>query len=65
MHIDYIKKAEGDFEERTCVTVRFGGAHTNAAELLIEKGFASVLRHRRDDEDRSSEIDKLVVAEQT
>ena len=33
--------------------------------MLIEKGFASVLRHRRDDEERSPDLDKLVVAEQT
>ncbi|KAL7409726.1 transcription factor [Mrakia frigida] len=63
--VDYIKPAEGDFDARTCVTVRRGGAHSNVAEVLIEKGFASVLRHRRDDEERSPDLDKLVVAEQT
>jgi len=39
--------------------------NSNVAEVLIEKGFASVLRHRRDDEERSPDLDKLVVAEQT
>jgi staphylococcal nuclease domain-containing protein 1 len=34
------------------------------AEQLIEKGLASVLRHRRDDEDRSADFEKLVLAEQ-
>jgi hypothetical protein len=38
---------------------------SNAAEQLIEKGLASVVRHRRDDEDRSPDYDKLMAAEQT
>lgn len=37
----------------------------NIAEQLIEKGLATALRHRRDDESRSSEYDKLMAAEQT
>jgi hypothetical protein len=36
----------------------------NIAELLVDKGLASVVRHKRDDEDRSSDYDKLMVAEQ-
>lgn len=38
---------------------------SNIAEQLIEKGLATVLRHKRDDEERSLELDKLIVAEQT
>lgn len=34
------------------------------AEQLIEKGLAGVVRHKRDDEDRSSDYDKLMAAEQ-
>lgn len=37
----------------------------NVAEQIIEKGLASVVRHRRDDEDRSPDYDKLMAAEQT
>ena len=37
----------------------------NVSEQLIEKGLATVLRHRREDEDRSMELDKLIIAEQT
>ncbi len=37
----------------------------NVAEQLVEKGYASVVRHKRDDEDRSSDYDKLMAAEQT
>jgi staphylococcal nuclease domain-containing protein 1 len=35
----------------------------NIAEQLVEKGLASVIRHKRDD-DRSSDYDKLMAAEQ-
>ncbi|WVF72237.1 hypothetical protein IAT40_007049 [Kwoniella sp. CBS 6097] len=65
VHIDYIKPREGDYEERECVTVHYGNQNNNIAEQLIEKGLATVLRHKRDDEDRSLELDKLIVAEQT
>ncbi|WVR05260.1 hypothetical protein IAU60_002272 [Kwoniella sp. DSM 27419] len=65
VHIDYIKPREGDFEERECVTVHYGNQNSNIAEQLIEKGLATVLRHKRDDEERSLELDKLIVAEQT
>ncbi len=36
----------------------------NIAEQLIEKGLATAVRHRRDDEDRSPDYDKLMAAEQ-
>lgn len=36
----------------------------NIAEQLIEKGLASAVRHKRDDEDRSPDFDKLIAAEQ-
>ena len=36
----------------------------NVAEQLIDKGLASVVRHKRDDEDRSPDFDKLLAAEQ-
>jgi len=39
--------------------------HSNIAQQLIEKGLATVLRHKRDDEDRSAELDKLIIAEQS
>ncbi|KAG6879666.1 hypothetical protein C0992_013202 [Termitomyces sp. T32_za158] len=62
--IDFVRPREGDFEERECVTVHYGGQNTNIAEQLIEKGLGSIVRHKRDDEDRSSEYDKLIAAEQ-
>ena len=36
----------------------------NVAEQIIERGLASVVRHKRDDEDRSPDYDKLMAAEQ-
>ncbi|PPQ63489.1 hypothetical protein CVT24_005146, partial [Panaeolus cyanescens] len=57
VHIDFIRPKEGEFDERECATVRYG-------EQLIEKGLASVVRHKRDDEDRSPDYDKLMAAEQ-
>ncbi|KIM75079.1 hypothetical protein PILCRDRAFT_827642 [Piloderma croceum F 1598] len=63
--IDFIRPRERDFEERECATIRYGGQNANVAEQLVEKGLASVVRHKRDDEDRSSDYDKLMAAEQT
>ncbi|KAH0589010.1 hypothetical protein H2248_004787 [Termitomyces sp. 'cryptogamus'] len=62
--IDFVRPREGDFEERECATVHYGGQNSNIAEQLIEKGLASIVRHKRDDEDRSSEYDRLIAAEQ-
>ncbi|EJF65082.1 transcription factor [Dichomitus squalens LYAD-421 SS1] len=64
VHIDFIRPREGEFEERECATIRYGGNNSNIAEQLIEKGLASAVRHKRDDEDRSPDYDKLMAAEQ-
>ncbi|KZT08461.1 transcription factor [Laetiporus sulphureus 93-53] len=64
VHIDFVRPKEGEYEERECATVRHGNQNSNIAEQLIEKGLASVVRHRRDDEDRSPDYDKLMAAEQ-
>jgi staphylococcal nuclease domain-containing protein 1 len=68
VHIDWVKKPEGQFEERRYATVltTTGSKETKGSsvgELLIQKGLATVTRHRRDDEDRSPEFDKLMAAE--
>ncbi|KAG1815960.1 uncharacterized protein BJ212DRAFT_1447023 [Suillus subaureus] len=62
--VDFIRPRDGEYEERECATVRYGNQSSNIAEQLVEKGLASVVRHRRDDEDRSSDYDKLMAAEQ-
>ncbi|KAF5354669.1 hypothetical protein D9756_005374 [Leucocoprinus leucothites] len=61
---DFIRPREGEFDERECATIRYGGHNANIAEQLIEKGLAGVVRHKRDDEDRSPDYDKLMAAEQ-
>lgn len=59
--IDYIKPPSDGFPERTCATVTMGGI--NIGEALISKGFATALRHRQDDDQRSSCYDELLAAE--
>jgi len=43
--------------------VTLGGK--NIAHELVERGYATVVRHRKDDEDRSSSYDTLLELEQT
>ncbi|KAK7005600.1 nonsense-mediated mRNA decay factor [Favolaschia claudopus] len=62
--VDFVRPREGDFEERECATIRYGNQNANIAEQLIEKGLAGLVRHKRDDEDRASDYDKLMAAEQ-
>ncbi|KAN0109313.1 hypothetical protein V8E52_009497 [Russula decolorans] len=64
VQVDFIRPREGEYEERESATVRVGNQNANIAEQLIEKGLASVVRHKRDDEDRSPDYDKLMAAEQ-
>ncbi|XP_001635744.2 staphylococcal nuclease domain-containing protein 1 [Nematostella vectensis] len=59
--IDYIKLPNDGFPERTCATITIGGV--NVAEALVSKGFVTVLRHRQDDDQRSSHYDELLAAE--
>ncbi|KAJ3417103.1 hypothetical protein HDV05_006962 [Chytridiales sp. JEL 0842] len=59
--IDYVKPADQGFEERECATVINGSQ--NVAEALLSKGLAGVVRHRKDDDNRSSKYDDLLLAE--
>ena len=38
-------------------------AVSNIGEQLIEKGLATALRHKKDDENRSPDYDKFIIAE--
>ncbi|KAJ3158927.1 hypothetical protein HDU86_002096 [Geranomyces michiganensis] len=58
--IEYVKPAEGGFDERECATVTFGAK--NLAETLVTRGLADIIRHRRDDDNRSSAYDQLLQA---
>ncbi|KAJ9612208.1 hypothetical protein H2200_003805 [Cladophialophora chaetospira] len=61
--IDGKKPASEGFEEREVATISVGGK--NIALSLVEAGYASVIRHRRDDDDRSPEYDALLLAEES
>jgi staphylococcal nuclease domain-containing protein 1 len=56
------RAATEGFEEREMATVTLAGK--NVGLLLVESGFASVIRHRADDTDRSPIYDDLLLAEQ-
>lgn len=60
--IDGKRSATEGYEEREMATVSQNGK--NIGLLLVENGFASVIRHRHDDPDRSPIYDELLVAEQ-
>ncbi|SPO22182.1 related to transcriptional coactivator p100 [Ustilago trichophora] len=63
VQMDYIKPKEGDFDEREYATIKQGNKDADIGLLLISKGLATVQRHRRDDEDRSPDFDRLMEAE--
>ncbi|KAL5052019.1 hypothetical protein BDW71DRAFT_193502 [Aspergillus fruticulosus] len=55
------KPATEGYEEREVATVVQG--NTNVALALVQAGYASVIRHRQDDSDRSPIYDDLMIAE--
>jgi staphylococcal nuclease domain-containing protein 1 len=61
--IDGKKPPSEGFEEREVATVIVNGK--NVALTLVEAGYASAIRHRRDDTDRSPDYDALLLAEET
>ncbi|GME49337.1 nuclease domain-containing protein 1 [Neofusicoccum parvum] len=62
VRIDGKRPPSDGYEEREMATVNFNGK--NIALLLVENGFASVIRHRADDSDRSPIYDDLLLTEQ-
>jgi staphylococcal nuclease domain-containing protein 1 len=62
VHIDGKRPAQDGYEEKEMATITYNGK--NIALLLVENGLASVVRHRRDDEDRSPIWDELAAAEE-
>ncbi|KAJ2954463.1 hypothetical protein O0L34_g2739 [Tuta absoluta] len=59
--VDYIQPAKDNYPEKTCTTVVAQGV--NVAEALVGKGYATVVRYRNDNDQRSSHYDKLLEAE--
>lgn len=60
--VDYIQPARENFGEKTCCTITVGGG-INVAEAMVLKGLATVVKHRSDDDQRSSHYDSLTSAE--
>jgi staphylococcal nuclease domain-containing protein 1 len=60
--VDGKTPARDGFEERETATVIL---KDNVALAIVKAGYASVIRHRRDDEDRSPIYDELLAAEET
>ncbi|KAG5983179.1 hypothetical protein E4U55_000615 [Claviceps digitariae] len=60
--IDGKKPASDGFEAKEVATVTEKGK--NIALLLVEAGWASVIRHRKDDTDRASNYDDLLAAQE-
>lgn len=62
--IDYHQPKSDNFEAKEMATVKLASASgANLAEALVERGYVTVIRHRQGDEDKSSEIDKLMEVE--
>ncbi|PNS19064.1 Acid phosphatase [Sphaceloma murrayae] len=60
--IDGKRPATDGYDEREMATVTHGGKNVGLA--LVENGYASVIRHRMDDTDRSPIYDELLAAEE-
>ena len=60
--VDGTKPANEGFEAKDVATVTEKG--TNIGLLLVEAGWASVIRHRKDDTDRSPNYDELLAAQE-
>merc|ERR1739844_396292 len=65
--VDYVQPASTDasgrdYPEKICGTITIGGV--NVAEALVSKGLASVVRHKHDDDERSSHYNDLLSAEE-
>ncbi|KAK3943157.1 nuclease domain-containing protein 1 [Diplogelasinospora grovesii] len=63
MTIDGSKAGTEDFEARDVATVTQNGK--NVGLMLVQEGYCSVIRHRKDDTDRASNYDELLAAQET
>ncbi|KAK7738981.1 hypothetical protein SLS53_005877 [Cytospora paraplurivora] len=61
--VDGSKPASDGFEAREVATVTQNGKNIGLA--LVQEGWASVIRHRKDDTDRAPNYDELLAAQET
>jgi len=59
--VDYIQPAQANYPEKTCCSVFLGDI--NVAEALVQRGLATVVRYRQDDDQRAAHYDHLLSAE--
>ncbi|KAJ8666951.1 hypothetical protein QAD02_008613 [Eretmocerus hayati] len=59
--VDYVQPLTDKFPEKTCCTVTIG--KVNIAEAMVSKGYATVVRYRQNDDQRSSHYNDLLFAE--
>lgn len=63
--VEYIQPKSDSYPEKICCTVRpVDQPKWNAAESLVSKGYASVIKYMSDDSQRASNFDDLLKAEQ-
>lgn len=63
--VEYIQPRSDSYPEKICCTVRPADQPKwNAAEALVSKGYASVVKYMSDDSQRASNFDELLKAEQ-
>lgn len=61
--VDGSKPAQDNFEARDVATVTVAGK--NVGLMLVQEGYASVVRHRKEDTDRAPNYDELLAAQET
>uniref|UniRef100_A0A0N4ZCN2 Staphylococcal nuclease domain-containing protein n=1 Tax=Parastrongyloides trichosuri TaxID=131310 RepID=A0A0N4ZCN2_PARTI len=61
IHVDYTQPKSDQYPEKVCASVFVD--KENIGETLVKKGLAKVVKHKRDDENRSSHYDVLLAAE--
>jgi staphylococcal nuclease domain-containing protein 1 len=61
--VDGTKPASDDFEAREVATITQGGKNINLQ--LVQEGYCTVIRHRKDDTDRAPNYDELLAAQET
>jgi staphylococcal nuclease domain-containing protein 1 len=61
--VDGTKPATEGFEAREVATITQGGKNINLQ--LVQEGYCTVIRHRKDDTDRAPNYDELLAAQET
>lgn len=62
LSIDGTRPANGQYDAKEVATITIGDKNINL--LLVQEGWCSVVRHKRDDSDRAPNYDELLAAEE-